>query len=260
MAGFLRSCWKPTHGEKLILLFCVTLYIAISTSQFEEWRDRYVLPLVPFGMLLAARLLGEVGKQFARREYAAPAVLSALVLLTAVPMGTLGVMQAQAFARLDMRTLAKHWVETHIPTGAKILLHGDPIITTKRLVQLQNLPENLLALAKQQQTDASYRATYLTKKAMTQQGPAYDLVAFDFRQAVWETLDYYRAQGITYLILHTEVFGDPDAMEEQGLRSASRRRFYRELQQGAGVRLLTRFDPEVLHGHGPHIEIYQIER
>jgi len=257
-AGFLRSCWKPTHGEKLILLFCVTLYIAISTSQFEEWRDRYALPLLPFGMLLAARVLTEVGKQCARRECTARVVLGALVLLTAVPMGALGVAQAQDFARLDVRTLARHWVETHIPLGAKILLHGDSIVATKRLVQIQNLPENLLALAKQQQTDASGKATYLTKKAMAQQGPAYDLVAFDFRQAVWEPLDAYRAQGIAYIILHTEVFGGLDTMEEQGLRAASRGRFYRELQQGAGVRLLRRFDPEALHVHGPHIEIYQI--
>jgi 4-amino-4-deoxy-L-arabinose transferase-like glycosyltransferase len=256
--GFLRACWKPTHGEKLILLFCVTLYVAVSTSQFEEWRGRYVLPLVPFGVILAARFLSEVGRHCACREYAARAVLGALVLLTAVPVGALGVAQAQAFGRPDVRTLAKRWVETHIPTGARILLHGDPILTTKRIVQIQNLPENLLALAKQQQTNVSGKVTYLTKRAMAQQGPAYDLVAFDFRQAVWEPLDSYRAQGIEYLILYTEVFDGPDALEEQGLRSKSRRRFYRELQQDAGVRLLTRFDPAALHGHGPHIEIYDI--
>jgi hypothetical protein len=259
LLGLVRSFWKSIPGEKCILLFSVVYYVAISMSHFEVWRDRYVMPVIPFGLILAARLLGGMMDALRQRGYNAPMVLGALVLMIVIPVGYLGVVQAGGFAKPDTRSVAKLWIETHIPPGARILMHGDPVVIMKRTVQLQNLPENLHALAQQHATDESGKATYLTMQAAAQEGKTYDLVMVQTRRVSWESLDHYRNQGIAYIVLNTREFTEQEVPKYHGQLHESRKRFYRALREDPEVRLLKRFDPEKLHANGPRLEIYKLK-
>ncbi len=80
---------------------------------FGQPYDRYVLPLLPFLILLAANFLG-------RLRYK-PLIYSAAIFLILPPLLT--VMQFnRIMLQEDVRTVAKKWIEQTIPEGRKIAL------------------------------------------------------------------------------------------------------------------------------------------
>lgn len=258
--GFARSFWKPSDGEKLILLFSLVFYIVISMVHHEVWRDRYVMPLIPFGLILASRLIYEAVDRLSRQGFPAALTLGGSLLITAVPCGYLGISQARDFGIPDTRTLAKKWVEENIPAASKVMLHGDPVVTASRTVQIKNLPENLLALAKEFKSDKSGKETYLKMKAKAHEGVAYDLVAVQMRRISLKSVDFYGNEGIEYFILNTRPFIKSEAIKYRGGLYKRRLAFYNELKEHRKAKLIQRFDPRVLAAKGPIIEIYKYSR
>jgi hypothetical protein len=95
-------------------------------------------------------------------------------------------------------------------------------------------------------------------KADSQEGIAYDLVALHTRRMVWESPDYYRDQGIDYIIVDTQYFDDEDEVQYSKDQNDSRRNFYKQLPHDTQVSLVQSFDPEILKLRGPKLEIYKI--
>jgi hypothetical protein len=93
--------------------------------------DRYLLPLVPLGLVLAAAVLADMSTEIARRwpRVAPVAVLTVLVALCALSWGA-GLQHALVVTARDSRTEAKRWIEQNVPAGSFIASeqYGPPLI------------------------------------------------------------------------------------------------------------------------------------
>ena len=93
--------------------------------------DRYLLPLVPLGLVLAAAVLADVSSAIARRwpRVAPAATLTVLVALCALSWGA-GLRHALFVRARDSRTEAKRWIEQNVPAGSFIASeqYGPPLI------------------------------------------------------------------------------------------------------------------------------------
>jgi 4-amino-4-deoxy-L-arabinose transferase-like glycosyltransferase len=103
----------------LILAAFFVPYVAI-TGSWQMQAEHYMVPLVPIGVVAAAALAAEAaGARPASRWWAA-AVMGAAALLLAGPLA-LRLPARYATLRTDTRTLAKRWIESHVPPGAMIV-------------------------------------------------------------------------------------------------------------------------------------------
>jgi hypothetical protein len=93
-------------------------YFALLCSQSMVW-DRWALPLLPIGAILAAGALRALGDGVGGR---AGIALTILVLVCAVPPLLLRD-RADAHERMnDTRQIAARWARTHIPRGSTVLI------------------------------------------------------------------------------------------------------------------------------------------
>jgi hypothetical protein len=117
-AGALRAVARRRPEECIVLSFLV---YAVLLGNGRWVFTRYVIPLVPFLLILAAGFL-VWALSWARRMRTAvvwPAAL--LVLIEPV----LGVVQFdRLLLREDTRLLAADWIRSHVPDGATIAMHG----------------------------------------------------------------------------------------------------------------------------------------
>jgi len=101
-------------GEGLVLVaFPLLLYLYLSPQLLLF--GRFILPAVPVLAALAARAVAALPPVRAR------AWLLAIAVVLALPSGVNAARHDLLLTRPDTRTLAKAWVETHIPAGTKII-------------------------------------------------------------------------------------------------------------------------------------------
>lgn len=258
LLGFLRSFWRPSKGEIILLIFCLSFFTLISLSSFSQWRDRYILPIIPFGLILGAKIIDEVTILLSRRGYSTRAILGTLVLITCLPAGYLGVVKAGEFSRPDTRSLAKEWVEEYVPSGTRILLEGNPIAASKLTVQIENITENLLVLAEEVKESNPGKATFIKMKAGVKKEKAFDLVAVESPRTPWKPLDEYKKIGVEYIILNVRSFTGKKSVKYTDQVHENRRSFYQQIQEDSGISLVKRFDPFDSDAKGPIIDIYKV--
>ena len=257
--GMARAAVKGTVAERCMAVFCILFYVGLSTSSFREWSSHYTLPIVPFGLLLAARAMFSTSDVLERLHLNKMVAISVMLILSILPFTRLNILQAQELSTVKTNTLAREWIEQNIPPRRKILLYGLPGLTYSQIVPIRDLPENLLKMAEEsEKTGNKVKATYLRMKAATQEGIAYDLVASHTRRMIWESSSYYRAQGIDYIIVDTQYFDDDEEVQYSKEQNESRRNFYKSLKEDSLANLVKSFDPEELKLRGPKLEIYQI--
>ncbi|MFH0983958.1 MAG: glycosyltransferase family 39 protein [Candidatus Omnitrophota bacterium] len=110
----------PGLFSKDVKLQSVAVFVAgyyVVLCRFGQPYDRYVLPLVPWMVFLAAGVLLRVKAR------------SALVFWVLVPFVVLPsvlkiVHWDQLMSKPDVRTVTKNWVEDHIPAGSRLALDG----------------------------------------------------------------------------------------------------------------------------------------
>ena len=257
--GIFRAALKGMVPERCMAIFCLLFYIGLSTSGFREWSNHYTLPIVPFGLLLASRMLLASGAFLERLHINNLVAVSLLLILSSLPLTRLNLAQAHEFNTPNTNTLAKEWIENNVPPGKRILLYGLPGLTYTQIVPLKDLPGNLLKMAEESEKMGNkVKATYLRMKATSQTGIAYDLVALHTRRMIWESPSYYREQGIDYIIIDTLYFDDEEEVQYAKEQNDSRKKFYRQLPEDSQVKLIKVFDPEELKFRGPKLEIYKI--
>lgn len=90
---------------------------------------RYALPMVP---VLCALAVLPLVRSLARR----PRWLGAAALLLAAPSLLASLQTDRLLSRQDTREQARHWIERHVPAGARIVLtgvdYGQPVLTPTR--------------------------------------------------------------------------------------------------------------------------------
>ncbi len=129
---------KKSDGLRaLVLSFPLTYFALMGTT--NHYFARYALPLMPFVALFAAEMLIALVTCFgARWNGRARGLAVALAAIALAQPLAYSVRHDLLLTRQDTRTLAKEWIELHIPAGAKIAVdwpvHGPPLSTPERTV------------------------------------------------------------------------------------------------------------------------------
>ncbi|OQA55356.1 MAG: Dolichyl-phosphate-mannose-protein mannosyltransferase [Candidatus Omnitrophica bacterium ADurb.Bin277] len=185
--------------------------------------DRYVLPLVPFLCLTLADLIATITRALKRRVKEASSkktwgrvhvlIAAFLVTLCLLPPLLKIFRWDWLMSNPDTRTLAKEWIETNIPTGAKIAIdrefHGP---------RLSFSPHQLRAKLLKASAVQARRIHALLEKPRE---PSYEIYftvedpsAFRFLFAepvVFRRLDELRERGIRYAVTTLAGLREPDA-------------------------------------------------
>jgi hypothetical protein len=164
---------------------------------------RYALPVIVVLVVLSARTL------WALLEFHLPArkivLPTCVVVLVASPaMQSLEV--NQLFAREDSRTLAKNWIEAHIPAGARIWIEAQKIKPANGTVQLQDERANLERRIEYWRDVEPKQARYLELQLEVQTGITYDLELA--RVGEFKSLAEYKKLGIQYFVVRPDYLAD----------------------------------------------------
>ena len=117
-AGLVWGGGKNRLWAFVILPFCV-LFFAMICFQSLRW-ERWVVPLLPFAALAAARALCALADRLPRHRLRAAALPVALFILLA-PMVWEARIEA-AERRHDTRQIASVWLRAHAPPGSSVLI------------------------------------------------------------------------------------------------------------------------------------------
>ena len=117
------------------------VYIALISS-WSMKAERYMIPILPIAATFAAALTVELVSRLRARAAWAPAVAAALgTVIMAIPSVQAAVREA-ARLRGDTRTLARRWIEQHVPHGAFIVVEPyGPELTT--IIDVNQWPQDL---------------------------------------------------------------------------------------------------------------------
>jgi len=226
-------------GDKvsiMLLLFPMTYYLLMGST--SNYFARYSLPLVPFIALFAAETVIVVAIWAATRRWRRLGWAVVVILLIGAVVQPLvrSIRHDVLLTRQDTRTLAKEWIENHIPAGAKVAVEwptfGPPLST----------PEGLIPYS---------HKVYLVD--------VIDGTGLSRHPLIW-----YREQGFDYLISSSFIYNIPLSYEEWDVE---RQKFYTSLDQE--LRLVQEFRPskEEIEPpfifdeiYGPIISLWQRER
>jgi hypothetical protein len=251
-----------------------------------RYQPNWLLPAIPFLCISAAALVVQLiqrGFPTERRQNAA--LVLAAVLLIAYP-AWYSYFHVSSSNNPDTRTLAKQWIETHIPAGTKILLDsqttGPPLEQTVASFQRYFEQARETKEIDQQTTEAraafsSYRRYQIeAAKRRAAQAIAYNV---EYMQAAWWrasedaedideipvfgvyrerifTLDQLQQAGIQYVVINSfqyRKYTTPAAREKW----PSYFDFYHSLKKEA--RLIKSFQADPIHRPGPDIKIYDLQ-
>ncbi len=140
LVGFLRRLVMAVYrGDRMsILLVSFPVLYFLPMSCTRHYFARYALPLMPFCALFGAETLMAlwtwVEIQAARRGWGRRVILTiggAVVAAVIVQPLSASIKHDVILTRQDTRALAKEWIETNIPAGAKIAMdwpvYGPPL-------------------------------------------------------------------------------------------------------------------------------------
>ncbi|MDD5217228.1 MAG: glycosyltransferase family 39 protein [Candidatus Omnitrophica bacterium] len=170
--GMLRVLWKRNRKAICAVVFVVSYYAVLCL--WGQVHARYVLPLVPFMLFLAADLLAEVSEQLPAPRRAL--WIWALLVVFALPTLLKSLLFDRVMMAGDTRTQAQAWVETHIPAGAKIALDVPFFMPRLDFSQTQLEEKKREALSDPYFSNAKLRRlVFLLQRASSSVKPSYHL-------------------------------------------------------------------------------------
>lgn len=136
LIGLAYAGYQRSRQDLVLISFPLILYLFLGRQQM--FFARFILPAVPVLLLLAARVLMDAVTAIAatdRQRSLALATLSLAVLVQ--PTGSL-LRHDLLLTRTDTRTLARAWIEAHVPPGAIIVSepYGPPLDQERYRVQV----------------------------------------------------------------------------------------------------------------------------
>ena len=109
-------------SRELIVFISFPLVFYLINAKFSQPHARYVLPLIPFLLILAAWFLESTILRKGVSALRAKILITAVSIIVVLPSGIKSVYSDYLFSRKDTRTLAKEWIEDKIPYGSKIAI------------------------------------------------------------------------------------------------------------------------------------------
>ena len=128
VAGVGLALVRRSRLDLMVAPYIIVYFAYIGT--WKELADRYLLPLVPLLLLLAARLcVGAVRVRPAWRPLLGPGLAVLLAAAVVLPLSD-SIAFNEQLTRPDVRIRAKTWVERTIPPGSKIAsdTFGPPLV------------------------------------------------------------------------------------------------------------------------------------
>jgi len=248
--GFLYAAWKRKKADVLFLSFLSVFFLVLALSKHPFlYYERYVIPLIPPLVILAARFLKETLERAAAGK--APAVLAAACTLLVLWPAVGSAWEDLRISFKDTRTYAKEWIEANIPEGSKILIEGSRTTVSRMTVPLRNSPENLRrSIELYKKTDPG-KARYFELELKVLSGKTYDLVTVGPYRP-FKGLEYYKRIGVRYMVLRPEVY-------KVHRRKKVLDEMMRKIARDPDVELMKRFEGDPFFRPGPTIEIYRIK-
>lgn len=259
MAAIKRTSWDLT-----LLAFLIIMYGILGGTTFLV-QNRYLMTLVPVMFLLVGRLV-DVGVS-RMGIFQVPAMVSIVVASAATPFYQ-AVIQTRSLTEENTSVISRQWIESHIPSGSKILIDGGHTILTagprlqqsrdklaQQLEIIQSLKEGQTYDSPQVKVVDSYAAIYFELLLKTNPTVTYDLTTTELGRQI-ESLEYYVEQGYEYYVHNGDFednMGDPNWRTKYP-QSAS---FFGLL--GTSLELIATFTPD-RYRSGPLITVYRFPR
>ena len=130
LAGIVLALVKRTRADVILVPYLLVYYLYVSS--WHELMDRYLLPIVPLLIVLAVRAcLALAAVPIVRRRGVVVAVAAALLLGAIVLPARASINYSRSLSGTDVRTVAKAWIEQHLPATAVIAMepYGPPLVT-----------------------------------------------------------------------------------------------------------------------------------
>jgi 4-amino-4-deoxy-L-arabinose transferase-like glycosyltransferase len=267
----------------LVLIPCAFFFLAAITVATYHAQPRHLNAVYPLlatlvwpGALLLARLVPAARRQ----PRLAMGVAVSLVALASIPSLLEAATTNREITRRDSRLVSYHWILTHLPAGARILLDDyGPILQPDR-ASLERQRAVLATLKKGPFTQHQGMRLDLLRRYPPPEGRNVDELGHPWWLPAEKTdeelrrndedldmgnpivsrrprpLAEYRAEGVRYVV--TNSFAQSLYFDPRRGRAASFptfARFYRELQR---LRPLAVFDPEDWGGKGPVVWVYDL--
>lgn len=129
LGGVIYALFQPKKREILLLSFPLVQFMIM--SQWKTSAVRYLLPLIPFLVLVGAgflsMILGQIGFYSSKFDSKFSFLIrrkgifaSVIVILFLLSPGLKVMRFDYSLTRKDTRTIAKEWIEKNIPSGSKI--------------------------------------------------------------------------------------------------------------------------------------------
>jgi 4-amino-4-deoxy-L-arabinose transferase-like glycosyltransferase len=258
LGGVAWAMWKRTVADLLILSLALPYFLAVGSSQSHS--ARYLVPLLPLFMLLAARLVHALSA--ARRLRMAPSLAWAAAVLVALAHT---IVLNRELQLPDTRRAAREWIEQEIPAGSTIALEWGGDDTVRLADSVESLQEKIRDYeAGVRRSDHNTQRQMIAALRLLQKAqagrPGYRLVrigdnADNNLQKVRQDVDQLRAAGVGWVVTSSAALGDPrtDAFARAYPDIAT---FYRQLEREA--ELVRRFERTPGRLRGPVIVIYRL--
>jgi Dolichyl-phosphate-mannose-protein mannosyltransferase len=271
LAGALWMLAVDRRRAILLLAFPIPFLLFIANTAPAS---RYLNPVLPFGAIFAGWALS----QLAARIWAPPALFWVAVLSAAMPGVLESVKAGRFFRQDDTRTLARAYIESHIPPGTGILIQPYSVpLTMSRQALEEALASHLgsaaaastrfqLQLSLEPYPEPSYRLIYLGTGGLD-----VDKLYVSLEQVgAPDGLALLRRLGVAFVVFKRYNRADPDSLPFLTLLAREGRRIaaFSPYRPGVTDADQARIDPflhntdtridEALERPGPPLEIWQV--
>jgi 4-amino-4-deoxy-L-arabinose transferase-like glycosyltransferase len=134
IAGLVLALVRRRPADVMLASFTLVYYLYVSS--WHELMDRYLLPIVPLLVVFAVRLCVDLaGVQLVRRRLVVAVAAGALLVGAVASPARASIAYSQSLHGTDVRSVAKAWLERHLPVGAVIAEepYGPPLVTVADL-------------------------------------------------------------------------------------------------------------------------------
>jgi hypothetical protein len=232
----------------------ILLFVGIMSASNRGQPEHYLLPIGPCLWLLASQALVAIP---ARRWL----TIAALLCVVALPLIAI-VRQNTEWTKPDTRIVAKQWIESNVPPGAKILMDGyqhrftpsPPLLPDKSAVLRQ---VSGVASEPNRFRGVSQRTLKLYAQAMESiEGPRYELHSTRWGLAVEEPSTYVQ-RCFDYIITSSMITKryKRENVEQRLPKSA---KFYDQLDELSYLQKIYTIEPIPWQRSGPTIDVYKI--
>jgi hypothetical protein len=243
-----------SRRERWTVIFSVAIvfFLGIVSVSNRGISEMYLFPVAPALWILAGRSLWGLPTQ---RWAMAPAVLliAGYSLYAVVRDNTM-------ISHPDTREIAKEWIETHVPSGAKILMDG------MRFRFVQSVPLNpdqatvarrLEGLASSELGMSDEMLSLYREAAASVSGPTYELHSTVYGLEVRD-IDEYVRESFDYVVISS--FNEKRyASEADRARYPKSARFYEQVRTDPRLHVVFSIEPALWRRSGPALTVYAIK-